>query len=712
MPRRREVVEVQEPEQLGASSALRSAIQGVLIFIAIQLFIRQFMSGKQATTAVRDATVPAFDERLHPVEAQSTYNVVPQEISPIWPLGTPLDISLYVAASLSMPALKTVPSERLIAQEKAFKIGDYSDKREIHTTFAVPKESQYNGTIWGHFYVAVSGHVLDPLEKGYDPSKAYHFVRPLSHYLVKKKVVRAKKLLGGSNGTEKADGASRSSSADGPTIAAYYHSNFTVSVIPDSGVLAFPSMHPATRQYVQLESTGARDASGQNAWYYPILFLNTFWQLRDHMTELNSTVTRLPLHMSLNNLNNWKFGIYASLDEGIKQTQRQAATGGSLGAGGDGSELEIVKRILVDTNIYLLATTGVVSILHMIFEMLAFKSDISHWKNKKDNVGVSVRTIIANVIMQAIILLYLFDNSDGTSWVILGGQGFSILLEAWKITKTVDVRIRPAPAGSSLPYHITFEDKHKLSETEKKTKEYDEIAFKYLYMIAVPLLLAYAAYSLVYETHKSWYSFIITALVGSVYAYGFLMMVPSLYINYRLKSVAHMPRKAMMYKFLNTFIDDLFAWTIKMPTLHRLATLRDDVVFFVYLWQAYKYRTDYTRINEFGQGGGDDDDKANDAGAKKPGAALHPAVVDPARLAKPALAEAEQPSPRPSSSSLSSSLAAVTAAVADTAAAAAGATAATAATTSGREKVVVADAVADADADGGDAHGSGLVKRR
>jgi hypothetical protein len=33
------------------------------------------------------------------------------------------------------------------------------------------------------------------------------------------------------------------------------------------------------------------------------------------------------------------------------------------------------------------------------------------------------------------------------------------------------------------------------------------------------------------------------------------MMVPSLYINYRLKSVAHMPAKAMTYKFLNTFID-------------------------------------------------------------------------------------------------------------------------------------------------------------
>ena len=51
-----------------------------------------------------------------------------------------------------------------------------------------------------------------------------------------------------------------------------------------------------------------------------------------------------------------------------------------------------------------------------------------------------------------------------------------------------------------------------------------------------------------------------------------------------------MPAKAMTYKFLNTFIDDLFAFTIKMPTLHRLATLRDDVIFFIYLYQSYAYK--------------------------------------------------------------------------------------------------------------------------
>jgi hypothetical protein len=59
-----------------------------------------------------------------------------------------------------------------------------------------------------------------------------------------------------------------------------------------------------------------------------------------------------------------------------------------------------------------------------------------------------------------------------------------------------------------------------------------------------------------------------------------------------------------------------------MPLLHRLATLRDDVIFFVYLYQSWKYKVDYTRyvfscllfdinfafltssrVNEFGQVG-------------------------------------------------------------------------------------------------------------
>jgi hypothetical protein len=96
------------------------------------------------------------------------------------------------------------------------------------------------------------------------------------------------------------------------------------------------------------------------------------------------------------------------------------------------------------------------------------------------------------------------------------------------------------------------------------------------------------------------YSFVLQSLVGCVYTFGFVLMCPQLYLNYKLKSVAHLPWRQMTYKFLNTIIDDLFAFVIKMPLLHRLSVFRDDVVFFIYLYQRWVYRVDKTRVNEFG----------------------------------------------------------------------------------------------------------------
>ncbi|KAE8148478.1 CLPTM1 domain protein [Aspergillus avenaceus] len=591
-----------------SSSGFKAAVQGLGFFLLTQFIVGQFFSGnKSDAPSKKSASASTFADR--PARSEITdYSPIPDIITPIWPSDSALDLNIYVSPSVILPTANAKSASQLVLQEKNFTIGNYSDTREIDTTIYIPKEVQQNGTLFAHFMLGLTGHELDPAAKGYSTDNAIYFFRPLNQYLPKKKVKKLKNLLAGADEIEEEE----EDNTPDVSIASYYHPNFTVSMIPDSGPLRYRQIHPAVRHHVQLEASGARDTSGQNGWYYPITYLNTFWQLRSHMMELNSTVTSVPLRITLNNLQNWKFSMMASVDESAKQTAKQAAFGASTPGGGDGSEFEMVKEVLLNTNIWLLGTTGVVTILHMVFETLAFKNDISHWRKKKDVVGTSVRTILANVFMQTVVFLYLMDNSDNTSWMILASQGFGILLEAWKITKTVDVRLRPPPANSFysfLPYVIVFEDKHKLTETEQKTKEYDEIAFRYLYYVAVPLLGAYAAYSLVYNTHKSWYSYIIETLVGSVYAYGFLMMVPSLYINYRLKSVAHMPGKALMYKFLNTFIDDLFAFTVKMPWLHRLATLRDDVIFFVWLYQGWKYRVDYSRVNEFGQGGDSDDEE-------------------------------------------------------------------------------------------------------
>ena len=598
-------------------------LQIVAMYAGMQLLMKNFgpkaatsetvvnEDGQKVTVPITSGNIPAYQLRPTMLDEGATYNPTPQRLAAIWPDDSKLDIVITVSPSVQAKPLGSHNADPVVLSETGFELGNYSDSRTIDTSIAVPREVQNNGTLWAHFFIGLEGAVLDPYSPSYDRAAAYCFAYPLTQYIVKKKEFKKHNLLAGKDETSTlaTDAAEEPEEVQtGPTIASYYHPNASLSFIPNSGIVDYANSAPAVRQFIIPEATGARDGSGQNSWYYPVLFVNTFWQLKTHMTLLNETVTTLPLHIDLGNLADWKFKIMSTIETNGRESARQAAFGNAVPGGGDGTEIEMIKEIVLDTNPYLLAVTVVVSILHVFLEMLAFGSDISHYRKKKDNVGISVRSILANVFMQSVIFLYLVDNSQNTSWMILGSQGVGILIELWKVTTIVDVRLVASAAGALLPYRIAFEDKHKLTETEEKTKEYDEIAFKYMYWAGVPLLLAYAAYSLVYDSHKSWYSYVITTLVGSVYAYGFLMMVPSLYINYRLKSVAHMPGKAMLYKFLNTFIDDLFAFTIKMPLLHRLATFRDDIIFFIYIYQRWAYTTDYTRVNEFGQGGDDEDE--------------------------------------------------------------------------------------------------------
>jgi len=74
-----------------------------------------------------------------------------------------------------------------------------------------------------------------------------------------------------------------------------------------------------------------------------------------------------------------------------------------------------------------------------ILSIVVWTTDIQFWRKRKSLEGLSVRTLYINFICNAIIFLYLLDNE--TSWLVLVSAGVGLLIEAWKITRAVHIRV-------------------------------------------------------------------------------------------------------------------------------------------------------------------------------------------------------------------------------------------------------------------------------
>lgn len=148
--------------------------------------------------------------------------------------------------------------------------------------------------------------------------------------------------------------------------------------------------------------------------------------------------------------------------QSMKNQWTQGGPLGSLlygeGAGGDGGmdeDQDSLKEAMLDTNPYLLGMTFIVSVVHSIFEFLAFKNgsfkriyfnfqyyfnlyflqiaDIQFWRQRESLEGLSVRSVFFNVFQSLIVLLYVLDNETNTLIRISCFVGLAI--EVWKIQK-------------------------------------------------------------------------------------------------------------------------------------------------------------------------------------------------------------------------------------------------------------------------------------
>ncbi|CAD6192237.1 unnamed protein product [Caenorhabditis auriculariae] len=333
-------------------------------------------------------------------------------------------------------------------------------------------------------------------------------------------------------------------------------------------------------------------APGNSKKYLPLMFIDQLSMRTKDLVE----ITQQNMTLKVN---------YEPISVGkmIMLTTIGRSTQLLLSNGFKEKDVDEMRGLFTETNLYLILVTFIVSSLHLVFDMLAFKNDISFWRGRRSMVGISSKTLLWRCFSQTIIFFYLWDQ--GTSLLVLIPSGISTVIEYWKLTIAYKVSFSFS-RGVSLGEH---------SAAESQTDSIDAEAMKYLSWLIVPLCIAGAVYSLAYVPHKSWGSWLLQATVNGVYAFGFLFMLPQLFVNYKMKSVAHLPWRAFMYKAFNTFIDDLFAFIITMPTAHRMACFRDDVVFAVYLYQRYLYPVDYSRVNEFGDSG-EPSTKAEEASEK------------------------------------------------------------------------------------------------
>lgn len=86
--------------------------------------------------------------------------------------------------------------------------------------------------------------------------------------------------------------------------------------------------------------------------------------------------------------------------------------------------------------------------------------------------------------------------------------------------------LKPCPTATLILAQPLRVFQNRASYSSKKTKQYDAEAMRYLSYALYPLVIGYSIYALFYKTHKSWYSWVLSSLVGAVYMFGFILMCP------------------------------------------------------------------------------------------------------------------------------------------------------------------------------------------
>lgn len=197
----------------------------------------------------------------------------------------------------------------------------------------------------------------------------------------------------------------------------HWHNKLRLSVMETPITFDRMSVPQEIYQFLKIQSE-----SGGAMKYSPLLFIDNLSAKRNEFVPLRSQVVNMTLEYTPISVG--KIRIIAMISGSLEQLK---------GFGLQESDLEDVVAIFTETNFYILAFTIMVTVLHLVFDFLAFKNDINFWRKRDTVVGLSGRTILWRAFSQIIVFLYLLDEKS--SLLISIPAGIACFIEMWKVLK-------------------------------------------------------------------------------------------------------------------------------------------------------------------------------------------------------------------------------------------------------------------------------------
>ncbi|CAH8270492.1 unnamed protein product [Arabidopsis lyrata] len=204
-------------------------------------------------------------------------------------------------------------------------------------------------------------------------------------YLLKRKADKKKSLLGNPKDSdeskvevEEVDGKDSDLKDEGPVEwVSYWKPNVTNNLVDDFTRYPQHGVPPNIDPYLLVEPSTVN--------YYPTVFFNEFWLLRDKLILINETVSELPLNLEVSPISMTKWQLFQQIDQSF---QIHRSYGSMLDV-----ESDELKRVFLEGNPYLLGVTMLFRCFILYSTSLHSKNDIQFWNKNKSMEGLSAKLI-------------------------------------------------------------------------------------------------------------------------------------------------------------------------------------------------------------------------------------------------------------------------------------------------------------------------------